>query len=67
MQGNKMKYTILNTGNGSAMEMIFESQDQLEKWLALNPSFKNLGQVEFALPTRHVRMQNKDDFAGWGS
>ena len=62
-----MKYTILNTNNGSAIEMIFDSEEQLQRWLTLNSSFKNLGQVEFALPTRHVRMQNKDEFAGWGS
>tara|TARA_B100000212_G_scaffold310828_1_gene262149 strand:+ start:481 stop:669 length:189 start_codon:yes stop_codon:yes gene_type:complete len=62
-----MKYTILNTSNGSAMEMCFDSEEQLQRWLLINPSFKNLGVIEYALPTRHVRMANKDEFAGWGS
>ena len=62
-----MKYTILNTSNGSAMEMRFDSEEQLQRWLLINPDFKNLGVIEYTLPTRHVRMKNKDDFAGWGS
>ena len=47
--------------------MIFDSEEQLQRWLALNPDFKNLGVIEYVLPTRHVRMQNKEEFAGWGS
>jgi len=62
-----MKYTILNTNNGSAMEMNFESKEQLDRWLSLNPDFKNVGEIEYSLPTRHVRMANKEEFAGWGS
>ena len=64
-----MTYTILNVTNGSAMEMVFESDQQLERWLELNPNFKNLGRVDYELPTRHVRMKNKnkEDFAGWSS
>ena len=62
-----MKYTILNTSNGSAMEMCFDSKEQLDRWLSLNPDFKNLGVIEYVLPTRHVRMANKEEFAGWGS
>lgn len=62
-----MKYTILNTSNGSAMEMTFDSQEQLDRWLNLNPNFKNLGVIQYTLPTRHVRMQKQDEFAGWGS
>ena len=62
-----MKYTILNTNNGSAMEMSFDSKEQLDKWLSLNPDFKNVGKIEYSLPTRHVRMANKEEFAGWGS
>jgi len=62
-----MKYTILNTTNGSAMEMCFDSEEQLQRWLLINPNFKNLGVIEYALPTRHVRMANKEEFAGWGS
>lgn len=62
-----MKCTILNTNNGSAMEMNFESKEQLDRWLSLNPDFKNVGEIEYSLPTRHVRMANKEEFAGWGS
>ena len=62
-----MKFTILNTNNGSAMEMTFESKKQLDRWLSLNPDFKNVGEIEYSLPTRHVRMRNKEEFAGWGS
>tara|TARA_B100001287_G_C22681628_1_gene530768 strand:- start:3047 stop:3235 length:189 start_codon:yes stop_codon:yes gene_type:complete len=62
-----MKCTILNSDTGSAMEMIFESKEQLDRWLELNPNFKNVGTIDYELPTRHVRMKNKDEFAGWGS
>ena len=62
-----MKYTILNTNNGSAMEMTFDSKEQLDRWLSLNQDFKNVGEIEYSLPTRHVRMQSKEEFAGWGS
>tara|TARA_B100000424_G_scaffold257178_1_gene237826 strand:+ start:530 stop:721 length:192 start_codon:yes stop_codon:yes gene_type:complete len=61
------KYTILNENTGSAMQMAFDSFDQLKKWLDINPDFKNLGVIDYDLPTRHVRMQNKEEFAGWGS
>ncbi len=61
------KYTILNENTGSAMQMSFDSFDQLKKWLDINPDFKNLGVIDYDLPTRHVRMQNKEEFAGWGS
>ena len=43
-----MKYTILNTNNGSAMEMTFESKEQLDRWLSLNPDFKNVGKIEYS-------------------
>ncbi len=62
-----MKYTILNTGTGSALEMAFDSEEQLQRWLEINPNFRNMGVVEYTLPTRHVRMKNKEEFAGWGS
>jgi len=61
------KYTILNENTGSAMQMAFDSNEQLKKWLDINPDFKNLGVIDYDLPTRHVRMQNKEEFAGWGS
>ena len=46
---------------------IFKDEDQLARWLSNNTSFRSLGKVEQYLPTRHVRMKNKDEFAGWGS
>tara|TARA_Y100001937_G_C7011276_1_gene281078 strand:- start:503 stop:700 length:198 start_codon:yes stop_codon:yes gene_type:complete len=61
------KYTIYNETTGSAMQMAFDSIDQLKQWLEINPDFKNLGVIDYDLPTRHVRMKNKEEFAGWGS
>ena len=37
-----MKYTILNTNNGSAMEMTFDSKEQLDRWLPLTQTLKML-------------------------
>ena len=34
--------------------------------VAFNPDFKNVGEIEYS-STRHVRMQSKEEFAGWGS
>ena len=63
-----MKVTIINRSNGSAMEMNFDDEEQKQRWLHLNPNFECLGLLEKPLPTRHVRMQNKDEeFEGWGS
>ena len=63
-----MRVTIINRGNGSAMEMNFDNEEQKDRWLELNPSFECLGILENDLPTRHVRMQNNDpEFEGWGS
>ena len=63
-----MKVTIINRSNGSAMEMNFDNEEQKQRWLEINPTFECLGPLENQLPTRHVRMQNKDkEFEGWGS
>jgi hypothetical protein len=62
-----MKYTILCEHSGDVQEMTFKDEDQLARWLSNNTSFRSLGKVEQYLPTRHVRMKNKDEFAGWGS
>ena len=66
-----MKYTIVNVDTGSALEMNFKSEEQLNEWLEINKNFKSLGKSKNDLPTRHVRMQrwkDKDDiFSGWGS
>tara|TARA_Y100001937_G_C7041282_1_gene294708 strand:- start:37 stop:207 length:171 start_codon:yes stop_codon:yes gene_type:complete len=56
-----MTYNIFNSENGSAMEMFFDCERQLKRWLEDNPAFVNLGKNEYTLPTRHVRMQNKND------
>ena len=63
-----MKVTIINRNNGSAMDMNFDNEEQKQRWLEINPNFECLGPLENDLPTRHVRMQNKDtEFEGWGS
>ena len=63
-----MIVTIINRNNGSAMDMNFDNEEQKQKWLDINPTFECLGPLENDLPTRHVRMQNKDtEFEGWGS
>tara|TARA_B100000085_G_C18475857_1_gene485110 strand:- start:843 stop:1034 length:192 start_codon:yes stop_codon:yes gene_type:complete len=63
-----MKVTIINRNNGSAMDMNFDNEEQKQRWLEINPTFECLGPLENDLPTRHVRMQNKDtEFEGWGS
>ena len=54
-----MTYTILNRGNGSATEMYFDNEHQLQRWLDTNKTFENLGIVPYALPTRHVRMNSE--------
>ena len=63
-----MKVTIINRSNGSAMEMNFDNEEQKQRWLEINPTYECLGPLENQLPTRHVRMQKKDEeFEGWGS
>ena len=52
-----MKYTIINVDTGSALEMNFKSEEQLNEWLEINKNFKSLGKSKNDLPTRHVRMQ----------
>ena len=53
-----MTYTILNRGNGSASEMFFNTEHQLQRWLETNNTFENLGVISYTLPTRHVRMNS---------
>ena len=63
-----MIVTIINRNNGSAMDMNFDNEEQKQRWLDINPTFECLGPLENELPTRHVRMKNKDEeFEGWGS
>ena len=64
-----MNYSFLNTNNGDAFTMFFETDAKKTKWLKQSPNLVCLGIQEYMLPTRHVRMQNKDkeEFAGWGS
>ena len=54
-----MTYTILNRGNGSATEMYFDTEHQLQRWLETNKTFENLGVISYTLPTRHVRMNSE--------
>ena len=63
-----MLFTILNSDTGSALEMNFESENQLTQWLEINSNFKSLGEAKSYLPTRHVRMKDDDDeFWYWGA
>ena len=62
-----MTYTILHQNTGIASEMFFDSDEQRKQWLKNSEGWICLGPLEYKLPTRHVRMQNKEEFAGWGS
>ena len=42
------------------MEMNFDDEQQIERWLEINPIFECLGPLDNELPTRHVRMQSDD-------
>ena len=59
-------YTILNPNNGDVCSMKFGSKTQVIEWLA-ETGWECLGETESYLPTRHERMKNKEEFAGWGS
>ena len=61
-----MNYTILNRSNGETFTMEFSSKTHLVEMLA-ETGWGCLGKTDYYLPTRHVRMQNKEEFAGWGS
>ena len=61
-----MDYTIYNRSNGETFSMEFSSKTHLAEWLA-ETGWEGLGPTENYVPTRHVRMQNKEEFAGWGS
>ena len=56
-----MKHAIINRRTGSALEMNFNSTEQLNEWLEINKEFESLGEVKTYLPTRHVRMQRWKD------
>ena len=58
---NRKTVSILNRNNGMVWEMTFENEQQLTQWLKLNTLFECLGELQAELPTRHVRMQNKED------
>ena len=63
-----VKYTILNKNSGDAQVMSFKSELQLKKYMeVIGSDYEALEETKTYLPTRHVRMQNKDEFAGWGS
>ncbi len=46
--------------------MEFRSKTHLAEWLA-ETGWECLGKTDNYLPTRHERMKNKEEFAGWGS
>tara|TARA_B100000902_G_C26468380_1_gene508896 strand:- start:23 stop:211 length:189 start_codon:yes stop_codon:yes gene_type:complete len=62
-----MTYNFLNKNNGDAFSMQFETEQKKDTYLKNSPNLVCLGVQEYTLPTRHVRMQNKEEFAGWGS
>jgi hypothetical protein len=47
--------------------MSFETDEKKKQYLKNAPNIVCLGEQEYTLPTRHVRMANKEEFAGWGS
>jgi hypothetical protein len=62
------KYAILNRNTGDVQVMSFNSELHLKKYMVvLGPNYEALEETKNELPTRHVRMKNKDEFAGWGS
>lgn len=61
-----MKYTIYNPNSGETFEMSFADEKQKDDWLK-DSGWVCLGKLESYLPTRHERMKNKEEFAGWGS
>jgi len=63
-----MTYNFFNKNNGDAFSMQFDNERKKDVYVSSNPNLVCLGEQEFTLPTRHVRMQNKEEeFAGWGS
>ena len=62
-----MTYIVYNPSSGDAWEMKFESFEQMDKWKDRNKNFTVLDEAKGYLPTRHVRMQSDEEFAGWGS
>ena len=62
----RMKYNIYNSSTGETVAMDFDSEQQMNDWLA-ETGWICLGEQKTYLPTRHERMKNKEEFAGWGS
>jgi len=62
-----MTYNFLNKNNGDAFSMRFDTDEKKKAYLKKSPNLVCLGEQEYTLPTRHVRMQNQEEFAGWGS
>ena len=63
-----MHFSIFNSNTGETFDMKFESHEQKGEWLSMAKGFQCLGEVPGGyLPTRHERMKNKEEFAGWGS
>ena len=62
-----MTYNFLNKNNGDAFSMQFDTDEKKKAYQEKSPNLICLGEQEYTLPTRHVRMQNQEEFAGWGS
>ena len=66
MDEHRMKYSVYNPTSGETFEMSFVDEAQKDEWLK-GSGWVCLGKLEHYLPTRHERMKNKEEFAGWGS
>jgi len=61
-----MMYNVYNNNTGETVAMEFDSEQQMKDWIA-ETGWTCLGEQTTYLPTRHERMKNKEEFAGWGS
>ena len=66
MGRDRMMYNIFNNNTGETVVMEFDSEQQMKDWIA-ETGWTCLGEQTTYLPTRHERMKNKEEFAGWGS
>ena len=60
-----MRFTIINNNTGESFDMKFESDEKKKQWLDMAKGFQYLGEApSYQLPTRHVRMRNKEEKYG---
>jgi hypothetical protein len=66
MGEHRMMFNVYNTSTGETVPMEFDSEQQMKDWTK-ETGWVCLGEQTTYLPTRHERMKNKEEFAGWGS